>query len=97
MYQFYIFNTISYPIEDRTFKKVLIDLRASVSLMSLSIYPKLVIRKFNDRRMNLKFAYHSIKHAYGIAVDVLIKIEKFSFLVDIVIVDMSEDEEILLI
>lgn len=47
--------------------------------------------------MNLKFAYHFIKYPYGVAEYVMVITEKFSFLVDFVIVDMPEDEETTLI
>lgn len=41
----------------------------------------------------MKFADHSTKNAYGIAEDVLVTIEQFSFPVDFVIIDIPEDEE----
>ena len=80
-------------IKDRTFKKVLIDSRASVSMMSLSIYQRLGIGKVSDIGTNLKFADHSIKYAYWIAEDILMVMEEFSFHVDFVIMDIPEDEE----
>ncbi|XP_050888831.1 uncharacterized protein LOC127093991 [Lathyrus oleraceus] len=85
--------TISCTIKDRTFKKVLIDSRASVSLMPLSIYHRLGIENFSDTRTNMKFAEYSIKNAYGIAEDVLVTIRELSFPVDFVIIDIPEDEE----
>ncbi|XP_050888849.1 uncharacterized protein LOC127094013 [Lathyrus oleraceus] len=87
------FVTVPYTIKDRTFKKVLIDSGASVSLMPLSIYQRLGIGKVNDTGTNLKFADHSIKNAYEIEEDVLVKIDEFSFPVDFVIMDIPEDEE----
>ncbi|XP_050876809.1 uncharacterized protein LOC127080534 [Lathyrus oleraceus] len=89
--------TIPCTIVDRSFKKSLIDLGASVSLMPLSIYKKLGIRVVQDTRMTLKFADHSVKKPYGIVDDVLMKIDKFVFSVDFVILEMPEDEEIPLI
>ncbi|XP_050878811.1 uncharacterized protein LOC127082625 [Lathyrus oleraceus] len=85
--------TVPCTIKDRTFKKVFIDSKTSVSLMPLSIYQRIGIRKVNDTGTNLKFADHSIKNAYGIAEDVLVTIEEFSFPVDFVIMDIPEDEE----
>ncbi|XP_050885362.1 uncharacterized protein LOC127090562 [Lathyrus oleraceus] len=85
--------TVPCTIKDKTFKKVLIDSGASVSLMPLSIYQRISIGNVNDTRTNLKFRDHSIKNSYGIAEDVLVKIEEFSFLVDFVIIDIPEDEE----
>ncbi|XP_050895392.1 uncharacterized protein LOC127102016 [Lathyrus oleraceus] len=74
--------TVPCTIKDRTFKNVVIDSGASVSLMPLSIYQRLGIGNVSDTRTNLKFAYHSIKKAYGIVEDVLVTIEEFSFPVD---------------
>ncbi|XP_050909212.1 uncharacterized protein LOC127122985 [Lathyrus oleraceus] len=83
---------VSCTIKERTFKKVLIDSGASVSLMPLSIYHRLGIQNVSDTRKNLKFADHSIKNAYGIVEDVLVTIGKLSFPVDFVIIDIPEDE-----
>ncbi|XP_050918576.1 uncharacterized protein LOC127136012 [Lathyrus oleraceus] len=92
-------GAISIPctIRDRSFNKALINLGASMSLMPLSIYKKLGIGVMQDTRMSLQFADHSIKKPYGIVEDVLVKIGKFVFLVDFVILEMPEDEEIPLI
>ncbi|XP_058784400.1 uncharacterized protein LOC131659192 [Vicia villosa] len=81
-------------ISKRSFKKALIDLGASVSLMPLSIYKRLGIGKVQDTRMTLQFADQSIKRPYGVVEDVLVKIDKFVFPVDFVILEMPEDEEI---
>ncbi|XP_058786890.1 uncharacterized protein LOC131661376 [Vicia villosa] len=53
--------TIPCTIGDRSFKKALIDLGASVSLMPLSIYKRLGIGKVQDTRMTLQFADQSVK------------------------------------
>ncbi|XP_050914718.1 uncharacterized protein LOC127129608 [Lathyrus oleraceus] len=84
-------------IGDRSFNKALIDLGASVSLMLLFIYKKLGIGVVQDTRMTLQFADHSVKKPYGIVEDVLVKIDKFVFPVDFVILEMPEDEKIPLI
>lgn len=87
------FVTVLFTLKDKTFKKVLIDSGASVSLMPLSIYQRLGIGTVSDTRTNLKFADHSIKNSYGIVEDVLVTIEEFSFPVDFMIIDIPEDEE----
>ncbi|XP_050877209.1 uncharacterized protein LOC127080968 [Lathyrus oleraceus] len=89
--------TIPCTIGDRSFKKALIDLGASVSLIPLSIYKRLGIGKVQDTRMTLQFDDHSVKRPYGVVEDVLVKIDKFVFPVDFVILEMPEDEEIPLI
>ncbi|XP_050876307.1 uncharacterized protein LOC127080012 [Lathyrus oleraceus] len=89
--------TIPCIIGDRSFNKALIDLGASVSLMSLSIYKKLGIGVVQNTRMTLQFTGHSVKKPYGIVEDVLVKIDKFVFPVDFVILEMPIDKEIPLI
>ena len=89
--------TIPCTIGDRSFKRALIDLGASVSLMPLSIYRKLGIGNVQDTRMTLQFADHSVKRPFGVVEDVLVKVDKFVFPVDFVILEMPEDEEIPLI
>ncbi|KAI5444446.1 hypothetical protein KIW84_012901 [Lathyrus oleraceus] len=61
--------------------------------MPLLMYQKLGIGKVSDTGAYLKFVDHSIKNTYGIAEDVLVTIEEFSFPVDFVIMDILEDEE----
>ncbi|XP_050916475.1 uncharacterized protein LOC127131606 [Lathyrus oleraceus] len=92
-------GVVSIPctIGDKSFNKALIDLGASVSLMPLPIYKKLGIGVVQDTKMTLQFTDHSVKKPYGIVEDVLVKIDKFVFLVDFVILEIPEDEEITLI
>ena len=85
--------TVPCTIKEKTFKKVLIDSGASVSLMPLSIYHRLGIKNVIDTKTNMKFADHSRKDAYGIAEDVLVIIEDLIFPVDFVILDIPEDDE----
>lgn len=68
-----------------------------MSLMPLSIYKKLSIWVMQDTRMTLQFADHSVKKPYGIVKDFLVKIDKFVFPVNFVILEMPKDEEIPLI
>ncbi|XP_050876363.1 uncharacterized protein LOC127080077 [Lathyrus oleraceus] len=89
--------TIPCTIGNRTFKKALIDLGASVSLMPFSIYKKLGISTVQDTRMTLQFVDHLVKRPYGVVEDVLVKIDKFFFPIDFVVLEMPEDEEIPLI
>ncbi|XP_050875678.1 uncharacterized protein LOC127079323 [Lathyrus oleraceus] len=86
--------TIPCTIGDRSFKIDLIDLGASVSLIALSIYKKLGIGVVQDTRMTLQFVDHSVKKPYGIVDDVLVKIDKFVFPMDFVVLEMPEDKEI---
>jgi len=48
-------------------------------------------------KIELQLPGRTVKHPYGVVEDVLIKVEKFMFPVDFVILDMKEDEEVPLI
>lgn len=65
-----------------------------MSRMHLSIYKKLGIGVVQDIRMTLQFVDHSVKKPYGIVDDVLVKIDKFVFPMDFVILEMPKDEKI---
>ena len=47
--------------------------------------------------MALQLANKTIKHPYGIIEDVLVKVDKFLFPIDFVVMDMDEDNEVPLI
>ncbi|XP_050876016.1 uncharacterized protein LOC127079675 [Lathyrus oleraceus] len=89
--------TIPCTIGDRKYKNALIHLGVNVSLMPLSIYKKLGIGTVQDTRMTLQFVDRSVRRPYGIVEDVLVKIGKFVFPVDFIILEMPEDKEIPLI
>lgn len=73
------------------------DLGASINLISLPLF-----RKFNSGEMQpttifLQMVDRSIAHLYGIVDDMLVKVDKFIFPVDFVVLDMEEDANILII
>ncbi|XP_058740843.1 uncharacterized protein LOC131613165 [Vicia villosa] len=61
-------------IQERMFKRVLIDSVSSVSLMPLSIFKKLDLEKISESETKLKFADHTIKKSYGVAEDVQVEV-----------------------
>ncbi|XP_073294455.1 uncharacterized protein [Primulina huaijiensis] len=79
------------------FSKALCDLGASINLMPYSCFEKLGIGEVRPTTISLQLAYRSIKYPRGVIEDVLVKVEKFIFPVDFVVLDMEEDREILLI
>ncbi|KAI4299759.1 hypothetical protein L6164_033188 [Bauhinia variegata] len=89
--------SIPCAIGDMTFEKALCDLGASVSLMPLSIFKKLGIGQVKSTMVTLQLADQSVKHPYGVIEDILVKVEKFIFPIDFVVLDMDEDDEIPLI
>jgi len=50
--------------------------------------------EIRSTRMVLQLANRIIKHPYGIVEDVLVKVDKFLFPVDFVVMDMDEDSEV---
>ena len=48
-------------------------------------------------RMTLQLVDRSIKHPYGIVEDMIVKVDKFLFPVDFVVMDIEEDAEVPLI
>lgn len=65
-----------------------------MSLVSLSIYKKLGLSIVQDTRITLQFVDRLVRRPYGIMENVLVKIDKFVFLVEFVILKMPEDEDI---
>ena len=79
------------------FDKVLCDLGASINLMPLSVYRKLGLGEMKQITISLQLADRSIKYPRGIIKDVLVKVDKFIFLANFVVLDMEEDQEVPLI
>nr|GFC39170.1 reverse transcriptase domain-containing protein [Tanacetum cinerariifolium] len=75
----------------------LADLGASINLMPLSIWKKLSLPELTPTRMTLELADRSITHPKGVAEDVFVKVEKFYFLTDFVVVDFEADPRVPLI
>ncbi|KAI4299930.1 hypothetical protein L6164_033350 [Bauhinia variegata] len=86
--------TIPCVIGQEYFSKALCDLRASINLMPLSIYRKLNNGEAKPTTVSLQLADRSIKYPRGIVEDVLVKVDKFIFLADFIVLDMEEDQEI---
>ncbi|XP_073033763.1 uncharacterized protein [Primulina eburnea] len=79
------------------FGKVLCDLGASINLMPYSCFEKLGIGEVKPTTISLQLADRSIKYPRGVVEDVLVKVDKFIFPVDFVVLDMEDDREIPLI
>ena len=89
--------TVPCTIRDSTFGKALCDLGVSINLIPLSVFRKLGLGEFKPTTISLQMADHSLTFPKGIIEDVLVKVDKFIFLVDFVVLDMEEDREIPLI
>nr|GEU98968.1 retrovirus-related Pol polyprotein from transposon TNT 1-94 [Tanacetum cinerariifolium] len=84
-------------IHDVCFDKALVDLGASVSVMPISTYTNLGLRDLAHTMLTIKLATRTIKHPMGIAENVLVRIGKFIFSIDFIILDIPEDSNVLLI
>ncbi|KAJ8762253.1 hypothetical protein K2173_007409 [Erythroxylum novogranatense] len=74
--------------------KALMDLGASINLMPLSVFRKLGLAEPKPTTISLQLADRSITYPRGIIKDVLVKVEKFIFPVDFLVLDMEEDIDI---
>nr|GFA23425.1 reverse transcriptase domain-containing protein [Tanacetum cinerariifolium] len=72
----------------------LADLGASINLMPLSIWKKLKLPTLNDTKMVLELADRTISKPTGVAENVFVKVGKFYFPADFVILDFVADPRI---
>ncbi|GJZ79436.1 reverse transcriptase domain-containing protein [Tanacetum coccineum] len=75
----------------------LADLGASINLLSLSIWKTLSLPELTLTRMTLELADRSITHLKGLAEDVYVKVGKFHFPTEFVVVDFDADPRVPLI
>ncbi|GJX11655.1 reverse transcriptase domain-containing protein [Tanacetum coccineum] len=75
----------------------LADLGASINLMPLSVWEKLSLPELTPTCMTLELADRSITQPIGIAEDVYVKVGKFQFPADFVVVDFDADPRVPLI
>ncbi|GKA31692.1 reverse transcriptase domain-containing protein [Tanacetum coccineum] len=75
----------------------LADLGASINLIPLSVWEKLTLPKLTPARMTLELATQTVAYPVGIVEDVFVKVGKFTFLADFVLVDYDVDPRVPLI
>nr|GFA93335.1 reverse transcriptase domain-containing protein [Tanacetum cinerariifolium] len=75
----------------------LVDLGSSINLMPLSIWKNLSLPELTPTRMTLELADRSITRPEGVAKDVFVKVGKFYFLTDFVVMDFEADPRVPLI
>ncbi|XP_052299852.1 uncharacterized protein LOC127903156 [Citrus sinensis] len=86
--------TIPYSIGNRYVGRALCDLGASINLMPLSVFKQLGVGECRPTTITLQLA--DISHAYpeGKIEDVLVKVDKFIFPVDFIVLDFEADKEV---
>nr|GEX32099.1 reverse transcriptase domain-containing protein [Tanacetum cinerariifolium] len=75
----------------------LADLGSSINLMPLFIWKNLSIPEVTPTRMTLKLTNRSVAYPVGVAKDVFVKVGKFYFSADFVVVDYDVDPRVPLI
>ena len=79
--------TISVNIGGNCIDKSLLDLGASVNLLPYSVYKQLGLGELKPTNITLSLADRSVKIPKGIVEDVLVKMDKFYYPVDFVVLD----------
>ncbi|XP_059624851.1 uncharacterized protein LOC132268127 [Cornus florida] len=79
--------TISCVIGNHEVRRAFLILGASVNLIPYSVYVQLGLNELKPTSVMLQLADRSIKTPKGMVKDILIKVDKFYFLVDFVVLD----------
>ena len=86
--------TIPCSIGKYEFKKALCDSGANINLMPLSVVQRLSLGELTPTTITLQMANKSMAQPEGVLEDVLVKVGKFIFPVDFVIMKMEEDTQV---
>ncbi|XP_049365817.1 uncharacterized protein LOC125830680 [Solanum verrucosum] len=86
--------TIPCTIGMLQFAKALCDLGERINLMPYAIYKQPGLGEPKATTMRLVMADRSIKHPVGILYDILVKVDRFTFPADFIILDCQIDAEI---
>ncbi|XP_039122074.1 uncharacterized protein LOC120258692 [Dioscorea cayenensis subsp. rotundata] len=89
--------TIPCNISELVNGKAIVDLGVSINIMPFTMFRKLGLSDLKPTRMILQLADRLISHPRGIIKDILVKVDKFIFLVDVVILHIDEDVDVPLI
>ena len=84
--------TISVNIGGTCIDKSLLDLGASVNLLPYSVYKKLGLGELKPTNITLSLADRSVKIPKGIVEDVLVKVDKFYYPVDFIVLNTDPIE-----
>jgi len=89
--------TLPITIGNLTVGRALLDHGASINLIPLFMLKKIGEVEVRPTRMTLQLADRSIKHPNGIVENMIVKVDKFLFPVDFVVMDIEKDAEVPLI
>nr|GEZ43837.1 reverse transcriptase domain-containing protein [Tanacetum cinerariifolium]GFA71225.1 reverse transcriptase domain-containing protein [Tanacetum cinerariifolium] len=88
---------IPYEFQELGSCMALADLGASINLMPLSVWKKLILPELTPTRMTLELATRTVAYPVGISEDVFVKMGKFTFPADFIVVDYDVDPRVPLI
>ena len=77
--------------------KALCDSGASINLMPLFVAKRQCLGELTPTAMTLQMADRILAHPEGILEDVLIKVGKFVFPMDFIVIDIKEDKQVSLL
>ena len=86
--------TIPCTIENHEFWEALCDSNASINLMPLLVVKRLSLGELSPTTLSLQMVDRPMTQPEGIIKDVLVKVGKFIFPVDLVVIDMEEDKQV---
>ena len=86
--------TIPCIIENFEFKKALCDSRSSINLMPLSVVKRVSVGELTPTTIILEMADKTMAQPETVLEDVLIKVGKFIFPMDFVVMNMEEDTQV---
>ena len=89
--------TIRYKIGHDDMGKALCDFRASINLMPLSVAKRLILGELIPTSMTLQMVNKTLAHSEGILEYVRIRVGRFIFPVDFVVIDIEEDKQVSLL
>lgn len=86
--------TLPCGLENNTVKQALVDLGASINMIPYSLFEKIASKELTPTRMSIRLVDHTYRYPKGIAEDMLVRVGKFIFPADFVILDMDEDVKV---
>ncbi|GJQ94306.1 reverse transcriptase domain-containing protein [Tanacetum coccineum] len=85
---------IACDLQELNRTSALADSRASINLLPHSIYKQLGLEALTPTRMTLELANRSVTHPMGIAEDVVVRVDGFTFLADFLVVNFEPDPRV---
>ncbi|XP_023770939.1 uncharacterized protein LOC111919607 [Lactuca sativa] len=86
--------TLPCEFDNSTSMKALADWGANINLMPYAFYKTFSLPSLQNTNMALRMADHLIINPHGIIENLLVKVWKFIFLIDFLVLDMKEDEDL---